>query len=83
MLGFLVSGVIGVWLHYKGNMEFEIEMVPSLAGLELFLKASHGAFPALAPGTMIQLGLLGLAYTFRHPALGQSAGREVLKNGDP
>jgi len=23
----------------------------------------------LAPGTMVQLGLLGLVYTYRHPAL--------------
>ena len=29
-----------------------------------------GATPTLAPGAMVELGLLGLAYTYRHPALG-------------
>jgi len=28
--------------------------------------------PALAPGAMIQLGLLGLVYTYRHPFIRQS-----------
>ncbi len=25
--------------------------------------------PLLAPGSMVQLGFLGLAYTYKHPAL--------------
>ncbi|MFB3131882.1 MAG: hypothetical protein ACE10K_05095, partial [Rhodothermales bacterium] len=49
--------------------EFELEMYPTLKGLELFWESIKGATPALAPGTMIQLGLLGWAYTYRHPAL--------------
>jgi hypothetical protein len=72
---FVVSGAVGVLLHYKGNVEFELEMYPSLGGLALFKEAMMGATPALAPGTMLQFGLLGLAYTFRHPALGASASR--------
>ncbi|HYJ16246.1 MAG TPA: hypothetical protein VE170_12200 [Candidatus Limnocylindria bacterium] len=28
--------------------------------------------PLLAPGSMVQLGLLGLAYTYKHPALKSS-----------
>jgi hypothetical protein len=28
--------------------------------------------PALAPAAMIQMGLLGLLYTYKHPALGDS-----------
>jgi hypothetical protein len=69
MLLFLGSGVAGTWLHYRGNAEFEREMTPALTGSELFKRAMMGATPALAPGTMIWLGLLGLAYAFRHPAL--------------
>jgi len=69
MLLFVFSGLIGVFLHYQGNVEFELEMYPTLAGWELFGKAMQGATPALAPGTMIQLGLLGLAYSYRHPIL--------------
>jgi hypothetical protein len=45
-------------------VEFELEMYPGLSGLELFREAMKGATPALAPGTMTILGLLGLAYTY-------------------
>lgn len=69
MVLFVVSGFVGLWLHYRANVEFELEMYPSRAGLELFKEALTGAIPALAPGAMVQLGLLGWVYTFRHPAL--------------
>jgi hypothetical protein len=72
---FVASGAIGVFLHYRGNVEFELEMYPSLEGFGLLKEAMMGATPALAPGTMLQFGLLGLAYTFRHPAFGASAPR--------
>ncbi|MGQ0538290.1 MAG: hypothetical protein ACT4R6_05035 [Gemmatimonadaceae bacterium] len=68
MLLFVVSGLVGLWLHYRGNVEFEREMYPSLAGWQLFKQAMMGATPSLAPGTMVQLGLIGLLYAFRHPA---------------
>ena len=71
MLVFILAGVIGLTLHYRGNAEFELEMYPDRAGLELIREAMMGATPALAPGTMIQLALIGLAYTYRHPRLGQ------------
>jgi hypothetical protein len=66
---FIVSGIAGAWLHYKANTEFELEMNPELAGFKLFRESLSGATPALAPGTMIELGLIGLAYTYRHPRL--------------
>jgi hypothetical protein len=69
MLLFVVSGLIGLALHYKGNVEFELEMYPTLGGLQLFKQVMTGATPALAPGTMVQFGVLGLLYTFRHPDL--------------
>ena len=62
MLMFLVSGGLGVVFHYGGNVEFELEMYPSMAGMELFAKTMTGATPVLAPGTMVVLGLVGLAY---------------------
>src|SRR5215207_1052165 len=65
----VVTGIVGVFLHYKGNVEFELEREGSLHGLQLFWEAIRGATPALAPGALSQLGLLGLAYTFRHQAL--------------
>ena len=67
---FLLSGVIGMWLHFQVNMEFQLEMDPALTGMALLRKSILAKTPpALAPGAMIQLGLIGLAYTFRHPAL--------------
>lgn len=68
MLIFLVSGIVGIALHYRGNVEWELERMASLSGLELFKHAVMGATPTLAPGTMAQLGLVGLLYTYRHPA---------------
>lgn len=77
MVLFIVAGVMGIVLHYRGNMEFQLEIDPSLAGWDLFTKVIHAkAPPALAPGAMAQLGLLGLAYAFRHPAFGQTAAPE-------
>ena len=65
----VLAGVVGVFLHYRGNVEFELERQPLRHGLDLVWKAIRGATPALAPGALTQLGLLGLVYTFRHPAL--------------
>ena len=65
----VVTGVVGVFLHYQGNVEFELERDGSLRGLRLLWEAIRGATPALAPGALSQLGLLGLAYAYRHPAL--------------
>jgi hypothetical protein len=65
----VAAGAVGIILHYRGNVEFELERDGSLGGLRLFWEAIRGATPALAPGALSQLGLLGLAYTYRHPAL--------------
>ena len=80
MLLFLVIGLVGVILHYRGNVEFAVERDPSLSGLKLFWKSLRGATPALAPGALSQLGLLGLLYSYRHPALanGAALGRESV-----
>ena len=69
MVLYLVVGALGVYLHYRGNVEFALERDPSLSGLRLLWKALRGATPALAPGALAQLGLLGLLYTYKHPSL--------------
>jgi hypothetical protein len=69
MVIFLVVGALGVYLHFIGNVEFARERDPSLSGGALVWKALRGATPALAPGALAQLGLLGLLYSYRHPAL--------------
>jgi hypothetical protein len=69
MLLSAVAGLLGLWLHYRGNVEFELERDASLHGFALLWEALRGATPALAPAAMTQLGLLGLAYAHRHPAI--------------
>jgi hypothetical protein len=77
-VGLLFVGVTGIILHYRGNVEFQLEVSPELHGWALFRKALNAkAPPALAPGVMAQLGLLGLIYTFRHPALRSPADQLV------
>jgi hypothetical protein len=76
MLLFLVVGLLGVILHLKGNVEFALERNPALRGAGLAWKTLRGATPALAPGALAQLGLLGLLFTYRHPALGERNDRE-------
>ena len=62
----IVSGATGAVLHYRANMEFKLEMDPSLGGAALFWSVLQAkAPPSLAPGNMALLGLLGLASTFR------------------
>ena len=68
MLAFIVSGIAGIVLHYQGNVEFELELQPDASGFGLFWEAMKGATPALAPGTMVLLGALGLTCAERDPA---------------
>lgn len=76
MLLMIASGAVGIYLHYGATTEFQLEMDPALTGFALFKKAIVAkAPPALAPGAMTQLGLIGLAYTFRHPVLGSGRNR--------
>jgi hypothetical protein len=66
MVFFLAAGTAGVYYHYQANVEFQREGDPSLTGRALLWKVLQAKVPpALAPGVMIQLGLLGLAYTYR------------------
>ena len=64
----VLGGLTGQWLHYSGNVEFEREMYPNLAGMELFQESMSGATPVLAPGTITVIGLLGLVFAWRHPS---------------
>jgi hypothetical protein len=70
MLLYAGAGIIGITLHYKANVAHVHETDPSLEGSALLKKAvASSAPPALAPGLMVQLALLGLAYTYKHPRL--------------
>lgn len=70
MMGLLLgAGLAGVLLHFRGNLGYARDSNPSLSGRALYREAVMGTTPALAPGTLIQLGLLGLVFAFRHPNL--------------
>jgi hypothetical protein len=68
MLAFIALGVVGIGLHYDGNVEFQRELNPSERGWTFVRKTVAGATPVLAPGSMVLLGLVGLAHAYRHPA---------------
>lgn len=66
MASFIAAGFTGIYLHFAANLEFQKEMDPALAGRALVWKALEATVPpALAPGVMAQLGLVGLAYTYK------------------
>ena len=74
MLCYAGAGVIGISLHYQANVATQHEADPALAGWELFWRVVQTAAPpALAPGILVQLALLGLLFTVRHPALGEQS----------
>jgi hypothetical protein len=66
MILLIVTGMLGVILHYRANMEFKLEMDSTLSGFALFWSVIRAkAPPALAPSTLILLGLIGWAVAFR------------------
>jgi hypothetical protein len=70
MIAFVVAGFAGFYFHFQASVEFKLESNPTLNGWKLFWAAMRSkAPPPLAPGVMIQLGLIGLAFAHRHPAL--------------
>jgi len=62
MLLSMFSAGLGIFFHLKGNIEFELEMYPNMGGLKLIWESLKGATPALAPGTMLASGMIGLLY---------------------
>jgi hypothetical protein len=66
MVVLILTGGAGMVLHYRANMEFKLEMDPTLGGLALFWSVIRAKTPpALAPATLALLGLLGLTHAFR------------------
>jgi hypothetical protein len=65
MVLFVLAGFAGFVAHFYGSAEFQLDLEPSLSTWELLEKVMRAkAPPLLAPGMMMQLGLLGLAYVF-------------------
>jgi len=62
---FVLAGFVGFVAHFYGSAEFQLDLDPSMTTWELVDKVMRAkAPPLLAPGMMMQLGLLGLIYVF-------------------
>lgn len=78
MLLWLLAGPVGIVLHFRANVRVELELNPEARGMSLIRNAVRGTMPALAPGTMFELGLVGLLYTYGHPVFrGGPTGEET------
>ena len=63
MILFVAAGFAGFLAHFQGAAEFQLDLDSSISTWNLLMKVLHAkAPPLLAPGMMIQLGLLGLSY---------------------
>ena len=59
------AGVLGMYFHFQGSREFQLEMDPQMRGTTLVWHVLRAKSPpTLAPGSMVQLGMLGLGYAY-------------------
>jgi len=62
---FVAAGLLGMFLHYQGSREFQLEMDPAMGGMDLLWHVLRAKSPpTLSPGTMVQTGILGLGYAY-------------------
>jgi hypothetical protein len=81
MMMAIVSGFIGMALHLRGNLAVELANDPSLSAWVSFKRALHAkAPPTMAPASMTLLGLLGLGFSYRHPALNEGADQQIERD---
>ena len=65
MVLFVAAGLLGVYFHFQGSREFQLEMDPQMSGTALVWHVLRAKSPpTLAPGSMVQLGILGLGYAY-------------------
>lgn len=70
MVLFVVVATMGIVLHFRAGAEFRETLEPGGMSWELVLAVLRSPVPpTLAPATLLNIGLMGLAYTWRHPAL--------------
>jgi hypothetical protein len=61
----VAAGLLGVYFHFQGSREFQMEMDPQMRGTTLVWHVLRAKSPpTLAPGSMVQLGILGLGYAY-------------------
>lgn len=65
MVLLLAAGALGIYFHFYGSREFQLEMDPQMRGANLVWHVLRAKSPpTLAPGSMVQLGILGLGYAY-------------------
>ena len=65
MVSFVATGLAGVYFHFDGSREFQQEMDPTMGGVTLVWHVLRAKSPpTMAPGTMVQMGILGLGYAY-------------------
>ena len=64
---FLIFGVDGLFTHYHWAVQSALKSQPALVGRHLLYATLSGKIPLLAPAMLIEIGVLGLIYTFQHP----------------
>ena len=70
-MGLVMCGALfGIYEHLANNIAFQREINPRQPTGGLMLSALGGANPLLAPGVLAVAGVLALAVTYHHPALG-------------
>jgi hypothetical protein len=69
MAGVALTSIVGIGLHFNGNLEFTREINPSYSLAESIWPAMKGSYPLLAPGILFLAGILGIAAMYRHPLL--------------
>ncbi len=69
----VLSGALGMYFHGEENIEHAREDAEEYneptSGSAFWMSVLQGEAPMLAPGTMIQFGLLALLFAYKHPAL--------------
>jgi hypothetical protein len=60
-----LAGLVGVGLHLKNNIEFELEIKPGSTVTQVLWKSLHGASPILASGILVVAAALATAATWR------------------
>jgi len=71
MIAVVLGSFLGGYLHLASNVDFQVEMRPNQSAVDSFFAALMGTAPILAPGMLGLAGVLALAATYYHPAMGK------------
>jgi hypothetical protein len=72
----IAAGLLGIFVHLGFSATDAVKKDKTLQGFPLIRAALTGVAPPFAPAALIQIGLVGVAYTFRHPALIECRGQQ-------